>query len=203
VLDTITIRTHDAVDCAPALHVAALLPQRAPTVRACLTAHAAAAAAAAAASLPLPQVKLRDRHEALARRKLLGLKGAAGGAKAGAAGGGAVGCLLARGEGLEIVSINAYGKQLLACAADPDPAPRFVRDLLDPGFAPTHARVMAKAVRDRSLPKSIQHPLRSVAVRRADGTTVQCELLVGKLDESQARRARLCVPAWTPWRARD
>jgi hypothetical protein len=136
-----------------------------------------------------PQMKLRDRHEALARRKLLGAKAIAAGAKSGTAGGGAVGCLLARGEGLEIISINAYGKQLLACSADPDPAPRFVRDLLDPGFAPTHARVMAKAVRDRSLPKSIQHPLRSVGVRRADGTTVQCELLVGKLDESQASSA--------------
>ncbi len=50
---------------------------------------------------------------------------------------------------LEIVSINAYETQLLACAADPDPAPRFVRDLLDPGLQP---------------PQSIHYPLRSVTV---------------------------------------
>ena len=131
-------------------------------------------------------MKLRDRVEALARRKLLGA-GAGAPALAAAAGSRAIGCLLAQGETLEIVSLNPYGKQLLACPTDPDPAPRFVRDLLDPAFGAIHSRFMAKAVRDGTLPRSIQHPLRSVAVHRRDGSTVQCELLVGKLDDAQAR----------------
>mmetsp|Transcript_60813 Transcript_60813/g.162658 ORF Transcript_60813/g.162658 Transcript_60813/m.162658 type:complete len:633 (-) Transcript_60813:238-2136(-) len=132
-------------------------------------------------ALTQAQLKLRDRHEALARKKLLGH--AASLAAPGA--GGSVGCLLARGQQLEIISINQWGKQLLACPSDPDPAPRYVRDVLDKSFIGTHERFMAKVFGDRSLPKSIQHPLRSVAMFRKDGTTIQCELLVGKLDETQ------------------
>mmetsp|Transcript_60460 Transcript_60460/g.161094 ORF Transcript_60460/g.161094 Transcript_60460/m.161094 type:complete len:535 (-) Transcript_60460:14-1618(-) len=133
-------------------------------------------------TLSSAQMKLRDRHEALARRKLLGFAGGAGGQFAAKT----VGCLIAKGEDLDIVSINSYGKQLLACATDPDPQPRNVNEILPPSFVDTHIFFMAKVMRDKALPRSVQHPLRSVEMYRKDGTTSRFELLVGKLDEAQA-----------------
>ena len=45
--------------------------------------------------------------------------------------------------------------------------------LLDPAFAGPHAGFLARVMRDRALPASIQHPLRNVHMVRSDGSTVQ------------------------------
>ena len=56
--------------------------------------------------------------------------------------------------------------------------PNTIYDLIPTNMAPHHRLWVAKAIRARSLPARLQHPLRSVEVRHASGFYVQMNLKI-------------------------
>jgi hypothetical protein len=69
--------------------------------------------------------------------------------------------------------------------ADSDPQPRTVYDLLPSSMAPHHRIWVASALRANRLPSRLQHPLRSVEVRRASGYFVQMDLKIDWVQGSE------------------
>ena len=157
--------------------------------------------------LTLTHINLKEQAEIAARRKLFGARGNSEMARGDKSPLSVtalelpvdqpttmLGCVLAHGEELEIAYINSHAKALLACPGDPNPCPRFVRDLLEAGMEAPHAQYMAQMMRDGKMPSSLQHPLRMIKLRRTDGSYLTVNLLVGILgmgdNELQLRAGR-------------
>ena len=112
------------------------------------------------------------------------------------------GLVEARGNELEIFSVDQTARRLLGWPVDPSDGdtilPSTVHELLPVEMRAGHRLFFDKAAEEGALPSSLMHPMRNVPMLRLDGTVIRVDVCIGVITKVTIAYAQISFSSQCP-----